>query len=282
MTSIRVALGQFSIQAGDPPENLRRVAELAPRAAEGGAELLVLPEMWATGYDLPNNARHVPDDSGAHLEAVRALARRHRLAIAGSLLTRRGDRFYNTATLVSAEGETLLHYDKLHLFTPFDEHHYLQPGDLAGAVTREVTWPGGAHATLALAVCYDLRFPELFRRYAGDGAGLIVLPAEWPRSRTGHWRLLLQARAVENLCFVVGVNRTGSSNGTVFGGHSLVCDPWGEIIAEAGEDDELLICEVDPARVAATRARFPALADRRPDLWPAPALAAGRSGGATG
>src|SRR5579859_704114 len=111
MTVLRVALGQFAIHAGDPPHNLQRVEELAGEAARGGAHLLVLPEMWATGYDLAHNARHVPHDGCPHLDAVVGLAREHGLAIAGSLLTRRQGRYYNTATLVSAHGETLLSYD---------------------------------------------------------------------------------------------------------------------------------------------------------------------------
>src|SRR5207248_2876640 len=104
MTVLRVALGQFAIYAGDPPHNLERVEALAGEAARGGAHLLVLPEMWATGYDLANNAQHVPHDGCPHLDAVATLAVRHGLAIAGSLLTRRHGRYYNTATLVSPQG----------------------------------------------------------------------------------------------------------------------------------------------------------------------------------
>jgi predicted amidohydrolase len=264
MTVLRVALGQFDVHAGDPAHNVQRVRVLAGEAAERGADLLVLPEMWATGYDLPNNALHVPEDGCPHLEVTAGIARRHRLAVAGSLLTRRAGRYYNTATLLSANGDLLLTYDKLHLFPLIDEHRYLVPGQLPEAPVQPVS-AGGPRA--ALAVCYDLRFPELFRHYAAHGAELLILSAEWPRPRIEHWRLLVQARAVEDQCFVVAVNRVGETGGIAFGGHSMACGPWGDVLVEGTDAEELLIADLDFDQVGTVRARLPALADRRPDLW---------------
>jgi omega-amidase len=122
--------------------------------------------------------------------------------------------------------------------------------------------PGGA-----LAICYDLRFPELFRSYATRGAGVILLPSEWPHPRLEHWRTLVQARAIENQCFLVACNRVGADRNSQFCGHSLIVDPWGTTLVEGGEDGELLLATLDLTAVAAVRERMTVLRDRRPELY---------------
>ncbi len=122
--------------------------------------------------------------------------------------------------------------------------------------------------TAGLAICYDLRFPELFRGYALAGARLILLPAEWPHPRLAHWRTLLRARAIENQYFVAACNRVGADpNGTRFFGHSTLIDPWGEAIAEAGEEPCLLTATLDLAQVEEIRRKIPVFEDRRTDLY---------------
>ena len=119
-----------------------------------------------------------------------------------------------------------------------------------------------------MSICYDLRFPELFRRYAvADGAKLMLICAEWPLVRVAHWRSLLVARAIENQCFVVATNSCGETGGAVFGGHSMIVDPWGQIVAEAGEDERLLTAEIDLDEADGVRRQIPVFADRRPDAY---------------
>ncbi|MCS7040082.1 MAG: carbon-nitrogen family hydrolase, partial [Caldilineales bacterium] len=122
-----------------------------------------------------------------------------------------------------------------------------------------------------LAICYDLRFPELFRLYALAGAQLILIPSEWPHPRLAHWRTLLRARAIENQCFVAAVNRVGSDRANTFCGHSALIDPWGETVVEADDASvQLLTATVDFALVDDVRRRIPALADRRPECYTLP------------
>jgi predicted amidohydrolase len=140
------------------------------------------------------------------------------------------------------------------------EDRWLRAGDrLCLAQT-----PWGA---AGLAICYDLRVPELFRAYALQGAVLILLVAQWPAARQDHWRTLIRARAIENQLFVAAVNRTGTSKDEAFGGGSLVVDPWGAVVAEAGDQETLLSAEIDLERVAQVRRQMPVLQDRRPEVY---------------
>jgi predicted amidohydrolase len=118
-----------------------------------------------------------------------------------------------------------------------------------------------------LAICYDLRFPEIFRRYALDGAQMVFLPSEWPHPRLAHWQTLLRARAIENQLFMIACNRTGKSRETAFFGHSCIIDPWGESVIEGGESPMLLTATIDTAMVDEVRTRIPVFADRRPALY---------------
>ena len=162
--------------------------------------------------------------------------------------------------LYSPDGTLAASYSKIHLFRLMDEDQYLAPGE-AGEL-HELPW-----GCAGLAICYDLRFPELFRRYALEGARLLILPAEWPHPRRMHWRTLLRSRAIENQCFVAACNRVGTTEGVTFFGSSAVIDPWGETLIEGGETEALLTVRIDLNTVEATRAKIPILADRRPELY---------------
>lgn len=190
-----------------------------------------------------------------------ALAREHRLAIASSVLEAKAGRAYNTLALYAADGALTAVYRKAHLVPMLDEPRWLAAGD--ALCLAETGW-----GLTGLGVCYDLRFTEMWRRYALAGAQLFILPAEWPSRRTQHWQTLLRARAIENQVFVAACNRVGESKGEVFAGKSAVIDPWGEAVVEAGPEAEaLLTCEIDLGRVAEIRNRIPVFKDRRPDLY---------------
>ncbi len=262
-TSLHVALAQIDIALGDPAANLAQVTTLAATAAAQGAHLLVLPELWSTGYSLPR-ARELADAPGTGMHAALAqLAREQGIAIAGSTLMWQGDAPANVATLYLADGSLLLDYSKLHLFGLMDEDQYLVAGDRMPVAAA----PWGS---TALAICYDLRFPEVFRAYALAGAAVCIVPAEWPQPRIQHWRTLVQARAIENQCFVVAVNRVGHDDANTFGGHSLVVAPSGDVVVEGDEQAQLLYATLDSAEVVATRERIPVLRDRRADVYGLP------------
>ena len=259
---MKIALAQMDVLAGRPEENLARATSLAREAASRGAQLLLLPELWLAGFDLRHAAEHARAFRD-HFQARWAeLAVSTGLYMAGSVVALdAAGRAANVALVLSPQGEVLASYHKVHLFAPMQETQYLAPGDAAPVF--DLPW-----GRTALAVCYDLRFPEIFRRFAREGAVLVLLPAQWPIPRIEHWRVLLRARAIENLSFVVGCNRAGRNrDGTVFGGRSAVAAPWGEVLVEAGEEEALLFGKVDLDRVGPLRDEFPFLADRRDALY---------------
>jgi predicted amidohydrolase len=160
---------------------------------------------------------------------------------------------FNTSVLLDAGGEVAATYRKIHLFGFSDGEPKLMTAGTDVVV----------HDGLGIATCYDLRFPELFRALLDGGAVALVMASAWPAKRVAHWRLLAQARAVENQMYVVACNTAGTHSGTVMGGHSIVVDPWGTILAEAGDDEEVLVADIDLGSVPETRRSFPVLADRR-------------------
>ena len=254
-----VSLAQMDVVLGQPEVNLEKAHDLAFEARRRGADLVVFPELWLSSYDLANAARYVSSDE-APFAAMVELARQNRIYVTGSLLTRSTRGYLNTAPLVSPAGEVLGTYSKTHLFPPIEEDKYLIPGD--DMPLFDTPW-----GPTALALCYDLRFPELFRHYALAGAQIILIPAQWPYPRLEHWRTLLRARAIENQLFVAACNRVGRENQLHYFGRSAICDPWGETVIEAGETEVLLTAEVDLQRVHAIREEIPVFQNRRGDLY---------------
>lgn len=250
----------MTVRAGEPEHNLEQVRAWVAKAARAGSALILFPELWHSGYDLANSARYAAPLNKGTFALMRELARTHGIAIGGSLLEAHGDRVYNCFALYAADGQLLGAYRKTHLFRLMDEDRWLAPGE--AAICAETAW-----GKAGLAICYELRFPELFRRYAVDGVSLTLLPAEWPVRRIEHWRTLIRARAIENQMFMLAANCVGDSGNDLFGGHSAVIGPWGEVIAEAGSEPELLTCSLDLDTVAEARQRIPVLADRRPEVY---------------
>lgn len=259
---LTVAVAQIDIVLGDAEANLKTIQQVAAQAAERSAHLLVLPELWGSGYDL-ERATDLADEINTGLfAAMAALARHYQFAICGSLLEwdASSQQVYNTATLYDADGHLRGSYRKIHLIGLMEEDRYLQAGD--APVSFGMPW-----GQAALAICYDLRFPELFRRYALDGAGVVLLPSEWPSPRIEHWRTLLKARAIENQSFIVASNRVGADRANTFGGRSAIVDPTGNVLAEAGDSVNLLVATLDLELIEQTRSFLPVLKDRRPDVY---------------
>jgi predicted amidohydrolase len=245
---------------GQPQENLARARAGVHEAGQRGSELVVLPELWYDGLDYAHASKAATSLNEGAFAQMRRLARDAHVAVAGSAFERAGDACYNTLAIFTPEGGMLGAYRKVHLFRPMNEDRYLRAGD--GLVVVEFLW-----GKVGLAICYDLRFPELFRRHTQAGAGLFILPAQWPWARLAHWRALTQARAIENQVYVAGCNRAGLDGDVAFGGHSVIYDPWGERLLEAGLEPALLTVGIDLEVLPTIRRRLPVWEDRRPDLY---------------
>jgi omega-amidase len=257
---VHVAVAQMAVSLGEPEQNLRRARQMLLEAKRRGAELVVLPELWSTGYVLDQAGHYCCAPNVGIFAEIAALARELRLYLCGSVIEADAGSFFNTQTIYSPEGKLLASYRKIHLFGLMREPEFLTAGDKLVAV--DLPW-----GKAGLAICYDLRFPEMFRAYALNGVQLFLISAEWPRPRLDHWRTLLRARAIENQCFVVACNCVGEGNGNVFGGHSMIVDPWGEILAEGQESETMISADLDPELVNDIRGRYPVLADGRPNLY---------------
>ena len=261
MTKLTISLGQMQIKLSRVEDNLVNAEAMISQAAAQGSQLILLPELWSTGYDLANAKDYAADLGEGMFAQIASCAKANAIAVYGSILERLGEQVMNCAAYYDADGALRGVYRKIHLFRLFDEHLWLGEGETP-TVLKE-TW-----GEAGLSICYDLRFPELFRRYAvAQGARVILICAEWPLARVEHWRTLLQARAIENQCFVVAVNSCGDTGGTVFGGHSMIIDPWGKVIIEAGKAEALLSAEIDLAEVDRVRETIPVFEDRRPDAY---------------
>ena len=255
-----IALAQLDLALGEPARNLRNVRERVAEAKARGADTVVLPELWSSAYDLEHAAAHASALDQGMFAAMAELAREHHIAMVGSLLEAHAGNIYNTAVFYDARGTRVGTYRKLHLVPMLEEDKFLASGDEAEVFDT-------TFGKFALAVCYDLRFPELWRHYALAGARLVFIPAEWPQSRIAHWRTLLPARAIENQLFVAGCNRVGTSKGETFGGNSLIVSPAGEILAQGDTREELLVAQIDFDLVEQVRARVPVFRDRRAQVY---------------
>ncbi len=257
MSALTVAGVQPDIAWEQPDANLRQADEAVARAAADGARLVVLPEMFATGFSMnaPAMARHA-DPIGRWLAEA---ARRHGVWVLAGLAVPGEARPRNEARLVDPEGQLRAAYHKVHPFTLAREHEHFEAGGALATVEVE-----GVRVTPL--VCYDLRFPELFRAAAAR-TDLFVVVANWPEARRAHWRALLHARAIENQAYVLGVNRVGEGDRLRYVGDSVLHDPLGEAVATAAAQPGRVQGVVDAAVVRDVRARYSFLADRRPTVY---------------
>ncbi|HWQ61951.1 MAG TPA: carbon-nitrogen family hydrolase [Negativicutes bacterium] len=259
---MKIALLQMDIVLGDATANRRKAADMIATGLSRGAELLVLPEMWTTGYKLAEIDRLAEPDDGPTMTMLRANARENGVEIVtGSMAEARDGKVYNTCYAIDASGEVVAKYSKIHLIGLMQEDRYIEPGD-SKAMFSLRCGPAG------MIICYDLRFTELPRTLALAGCRTLFVPAEWPAQRGAHWRTLNLARAIENQMFVIAVNRVGRDPDNVYFGHSLVVNPWGEVLAEGSEDrEEVIVADVDFAAGEEIRRRMPVFADRRPQYY---------------
>lgn len=260
MAKLTISLGQMNIALGDTRKNLQTAEECVVEAAHRKSHLLILPELWSTGYAL-DRARELANPLNVGVFAqIATLATQNKISIVGSVLEKRGLEVANSGTFFAPTGKLLGVYRKMHLFRLMEEDRFLQPG--SAPLLMDLPW-----GLTGMAICYDLRFPELFRRYGVQGAKLIVIPAEWPLERVEHWRTLLIARAIENQCFIAATNSAGQTSDKTFGGHSMIIDPWGKVIVEFGESPGIATAEIDLDYVEVIRNKIPVYEDRRSDIF---------------
>ncbi|HZI97531.1 MAG TPA: carbon-nitrogen family hydrolase [Actinomycetales bacterium] len=262
---MRLAVLQLSY-GDDEPIDARRERVAAMVRDQRGADLVVLPELWAPGgfayRGWPTRAEGL--DGPTVTAIAEAAADIEAVVHAGSVIERApagpdGRGLWNTSVLLGPDGSVLATYRKVHRFG-FGQG---EPS-LLEAGTEVVTVPlPGTDVVAGLATCYDLRFPEMFRALLDAGSELVLVPAAWPAARVGHWTLLGRARALENQCLLVAANTAGTHSGHAMGGRSQVVSPDGEVLAEAGDGEETLVLDVDLGLVARAREAFPVLADRR-------------------
>ncbi len=255
---MRASLIQIDVDPGESVNSRRERAGSLVRE-QRGSDLVVLPELWTTGafaYELFGDEAEKLD--GPTARAMSEAARDAGVWLHAGSVPERGEDgvLYNTSLVFSPDGALARSYRKIHRFG-FDKGEAV----LMGAGDRLVTVPL-PELTLGLATCYDLRFPELFRGLVDAGAQAFVIPAGWPERRRAHWTLLARARAVENQAYVLACGTAGTHAGVEQAGRSVVVDPWGEVLAEAGAGEEVLVVDLAPGKVAETRATFPALRDR--------------------
>lgn len=257
---MKIGCIQLNVRFGKVDENFERAESFIRQAANKGAEIIVLPEMWNTGYAL-EKLKELADVNGERTKAFLSKLSNELSVhiVGGSVAVRRGEEFYNTMYTYNKNGELVGEYSKAHLFRLMDEHLYLQAGN-------EMNRFALGELEAAGVICYDIRFPEWLRAHALQGAKVLFIPAQWPTPRIDHWKTLLQARAIENQCFVIAVNRIANKVEN-FNGQSMIIQPWGEVLWEGEEDEELAIIDVDFSIVDEVRTRIPVYEDRRPSLY---------------
>lgn len=248
---------QLDIAWEDPQENFRRADALIERAIDRGASLLALPEMFAAGFSMRARAMaaHAADIQGFLSDR----AAEHGIWLIGGYHELGENRPANACSVFDPTGSEVLHYRKIHPFSLVSEHEHFEAG--ARIETFEIN---GLRVTPL--ICYDLRFPELFRAVAGS-TDLFVVIANWPERRSHAWRTLLAARAIDDQAWVLGVNRVGEGDGHQYRGDTTLLDPWGKVEATLAEEAGVIVGEVDAEIVRSARERFGFLADRRPELY---------------
>lgn len=257
---MRVAAIQMDLAWEQPERNFAHAAQRIAEAAGQGATLVALPEMFATGFSMAAAARAEP--AGGPTERFLAdQARQHGIHVVATAAILQDGRPQNAALHLGPDGRLQTLQPKIHPFSLAGEDRHFAPGSTLAVTPVE-------DLQLGLAVCYDLRFPELFRALAFRGATLLVVPANWPKTRVAAWSHLLVSRAIENQCFVIGVNRVGAGGGLEYDGCSAIIDPMGSVLATARGEERILCVDLESGFLRSTRGEFPFLEDAREDLFP--------------
>ncbi|MEA3333112.1 MAG: carbon-nitrogen family hydrolase [Pseudomonadota bacterium] len=255
---ITIALVQMNVSLGCPEKNLQRVEKLLEQVQET-PNIILLPELWSSGYDYEHFTQ-LAATTPAMLEQMAKIAIRRGSHIGGSLVEADNGFFYNTFFLIDPKGNSLAAYRKIHLFSLMEEEQHFSPGQTPCLI--EI-----CGRPVGLMTCYDIRFPELSRTLALQGAQLLLVCAQWPQPRTAHWRTLLKARAIENQLFVAACNRIGQGSEHRYPGSSAIIDPWGETVLRAPQSQGAFSATLNFAKVKEVRQTIACFNDRRPEIY---------------
>ena len=260
---MKIAVAQISCSLGDPEANLSKVHDFSRREKDVGAELIVFPEMTDTGYSMSVIQKHANEWNSGFVPGLREIASQLSIAIVSGVSERDGSSIYNSQVLADAKGEIVANYRKTHLYAvaPVEEQTCFAAGD------RFASFALG-DLRFGLSICYDLRFPEMFKLVSEQNVGAFLISSAWPFPRDEHFRVLAQARAIENQSYVIASNRVGKDDDLWFCGNSAIIDPRGIIVAAASPDrEELLYADVSQELVQSVRRRVNSLGHRRQDLY---------------
>ncbi|TYZ19541.1 carbon-nitrogen family hydrolase [Selenomonas ruminis] len=259
---MKVAVLQMAVALGEPQKNIASLYRMAEAAMEDRPDILLLPELWPVGF-YPQPILDYADADGRQMRDILSkLAASYQVNIVGGTVANAiGKQVFNTCYVFDRTGQLAATYHKTHLFTPSGEADDFEPGNSLVTVTLDGVKCG-------IAVCYDIRFPEFTRQLVLADISVLFLPAAWPQARLFHWQTLIRARAIENQIFVVACNEAGlGPHDTMLAGHSAIIDPWGEILAEAGEEECILQGNLRPAIRTQIKETMDVLADRRETLY---------------
>ncbi|WP_147803345.1 carbon-nitrogen family hydrolase [Alkalicoccus halolimnae] len=261
---MNITVFQMDIIPGDPEANRENVKKwFKHNVTKGETDLVVLPEMWTTAYTLPELHKYAEAADNESTAMLKELALSYGVhIIGGSIAVAEGKDIFNRALVISRQGEFVYQYDKLHLVPMLNEPAFLSPG------REKVKVFELDGVKMGIIICFDLRFPEIIRELALQGAQVLFIPAEWPQARAGHWEVLQQARAIENQMYVVSCNRIGSYDNVEFAGRSMITDPWGTVLAKGSQDqEEVLQKALDFENVTNVRKQVPIFDSRVPQFY---------------
>lgn len=259
---MKVSLIQMNVAFGMPRENFEKANRLLLQAAENQPDVIVLPELWNTGFFPKENLYEQADDYASETRTLCAIfsAEKNVNVLAGSVTERRRNQLFNACYAFDRTGGTVGRYDKTHLFSPMGENLSYTPGDHLGLFQFDDVKCG-------VEICYDIRFPELTRAMAVKGLDLLFIVAQWPVQRLEHLHALAKARAIENQCFVCVCNGCGEAPDDRFAGGSCVFSPIGKELVMADGSEQILNAELDLSSLSALRERFNVFSDRRTDIY---------------
>lgn len=263
MTHLKVSLLQMNIVPGKPEANREKALEMIDKAlkVKGKPDIIILPEMWTTAYQLGDLAQICDKDGMPTNQLIAARAKENRVNIvAGSYASMNDKKMFNTAYVFNRRGNNIAKYQKIHLFKLMEEHKYIESGSNHCIFELDGIKCG-------IIICYDLRFPELTRKLALEGIKLLFVPAQWPAARLDHWVTLLRARAIENQIFIAAVNRAGEDAQDEFQGGSMLINPWGEVIAQCDYKEQIVTAEIDLSIIEDAKSKIDILGDRVPKAY---------------
>ena len=260
---MKIGLAQIACAAGDINANIVRINNYCSEAAEKGCDVVVFPEMSDVGYTASAIIENAISWNGETFRRIREIALRNQIFLVCGISEKERNTIYNSIAIISPEGTLLDRYRKMHLLPlgPVEEAGFISPGS-------SLTWLTMGGMTWGFSICYDLRFPELYRLLTIKGTEVLVNCSAWPAIRSEAWYMLSKARAIENQAYFLGVNRVGTDGELTFCGRSCAIDPTGDVLATGSIDkEELLICDIEREKITSCRNSMPALENRRDDVY---------------